>query len=241
MNALMGTVKNGLVVLDEPGDLPDGSRVVVQPVESLETFGVSEADWRDSPQAIADWIGWYDSLEPIELTAAAEAEFAAFRERQKELGKTSFDERSERLRMPRTFFGADELLTRDHTLGRGDAVRLVPCGWAQYDESAVGPKLSRCSNMNVAVTNAAKIAVTGLPDDERRRVHAWFDHLKNWPTDREVQKNSTRVLPEQEPNVYVLRTTSDVRIFFTVDDDEITVVDVARKDALRTVKANHGQ
>lgn len=95
--------------------------------------------------------------------------------------------------------------------------------------------------MNVAVTNAAKIALTGLPDDERRRVHAWFDHLRRWETDPAVQKNSTQLLPDEEPNVYVLRTTSDVRIFFTVNDDEITVVDVARKDALRTVKANHGQ
>lgn len=98
MNALTGTVKNGLIVLDEPGDLPDGSRVVVQALETLETFGVSEADWRDSPEAIADWIGWYDSLEPIELTAAAEAELEALRGRQKELGKSGFDERSERLR-----------------------------------------------------------------------------------------------------------------------------------------------
>ncbi|HET6884102.1 MAG TPA: hypothetical protein VFI31_28365 [Pirellulales bacterium] len=91
--------------------------------------------------------------------------------------------------------------------------------------------------MNVVVSNAAKIAVTGLPDEDRRRVHAWFDRLKNWPTDQAVRKNSTRLLPEEEPSVYVLRSTSDVRIFFTVDGDEITVVDVARKDSLKTVKA----
>jgi mRNA-degrading endonuclease RelE of RelBE toxin-antitoxin system len=90
--------------------------------------------------------------------------------------------------------------------------------------------------MNVIVSNAAKIAVTGLPDEDQRRVHAWFDHLKNWPADQDVQRNSTRLLPDEEPNVYVLRTTSDVRIFFTVDANEVTVVDVARKEALRTVK-----
>jgi mRNA-degrading endonuclease RelE of RelBE toxin-antitoxin system len=91
--------------------------------------------------------------------------------------------------------------------------------------------------MNIAITNAAKIAVTGLPDEERRRVHAWFDHLRNWRTDPEVRKNSRPLLPEDEHSVYVLRTTSDVRIFFTVDEDEITVLDVARKDSLRTVRA----
>jgi hypothetical protein len=98
MSVITGTVKNGLIVLDEPGDLPDGSRVLVQPVETAETFGMSEVEWQDSPEAIADWIAWYDSLQPIELSAADEEELRAFRERQKELGKTSFDERSERLR-----------------------------------------------------------------------------------------------------------------------------------------------
>lgn len=98
MSVITGTVKNGLIVLDEPGNLPDGSRVVVQPVEAVETFGMSEAEWRDTPEAIADWIAWYDSLEPIELSAGDEAELKAFRGCQKELGKANFDERSERLR-----------------------------------------------------------------------------------------------------------------------------------------------
>lgn len=88
--------------------------------------------------------------------------------------------------------------------------------------------------MNVVVSNAAKIAVTGLSDEDRRRVHSWFDHLRNWSTDQEVQKNSMRPLPEEEPNMYVLRGTSGVRIFFTVGEDQITVVDVARKESLRT-------
>lgn len=85
-------------MLDEPRELPDGSRVIVHPVEIAETVGMSEAAWEDSPDAIADWIAWYDSLERIELSAADEAELNAFRERQKELGKTNFDDRSERLR-----------------------------------------------------------------------------------------------------------------------------------------------
>lgn len=98
MSVITGTVKNGLIELDEPGYLPDGSRVVVQPVESAESVGMSEAQWQDSPEAIADWIAWYDSLEPIELSTADEAEIRAFRERQQEVGKTSFGDRSERLR-----------------------------------------------------------------------------------------------------------------------------------------------
>jgi hypothetical protein len=98
MSVITGTVRNGLIVLDEPSDLPDGSRAVVQPVGTAETFGMSETEWQDGPEAIADWINWYGSLEAIELSAADEAELKAFRERQKELGKASFDERTDRLR-----------------------------------------------------------------------------------------------------------------------------------------------
>ena len=83
MIAIMGTVKNGLIVLDEPADLPDGSRVIVQQVEHTETFGISESNWSDSPEAIADWINWYDSLEPVEMPMADEQSLEAHRRRQK--------------------------------------------------------------------------------------------------------------------------------------------------------------
>lgn len=98
MSAITGTVKNGLVVLDDPAELPNGSRVVVQPLESAETFGLSESDWHDTPEAIAEWIAWYDSMEPIELSAAEERAIEDFRQRQKEIGKSVFDERADRLR-----------------------------------------------------------------------------------------------------------------------------------------------
>lgn len=97
MIAATGTVKNGLVILDEPALLPEGSRVLVQSVGTVEPLGVSEADWKDSPEAIDDWIAWYDSLEPLELSAADQQALDGFRERQKELGKSDFGERAERL------------------------------------------------------------------------------------------------------------------------------------------------
>ncbi|HEX7377878.1 MAG TPA: hypothetical protein VF278_12230 [Pirellulales bacterium] len=97
MNWITGTVKNGLIVLNEPARLPDGSRVIVQAPEAAKTFGIGEADWQDTPEAIADWIIWYDSLEPIEVSTADERALKAFRERQKEAGKTAFDEQAQRL------------------------------------------------------------------------------------------------------------------------------------------------
>jgi hypothetical protein len=90
LSAMTGTVKNGLIVLDEPAALPDGSRVVVQPVGSAERFGLSESDWMDTPEAITDWIAWYDSLEPIALPAADERAIEGFRQRQKEVGTSTY-------------------------------------------------------------------------------------------------------------------------------------------------------
>ena len=76
------------------------------------------------------------------------------------------------------------------------------------------------------------IALRSLDPDGVRRVHAWFDYLKRWDEDELVRKNSVP-LPGYE-GVYVLRTTTDIRIFFTIEGDTINVLDVAEKRAILT-------
>ena len=98
MNAVKGTVQNGHVILDNPTDLPEGSRVLVEPISAEETIGVHEEDWRDTPEAIAAWLQWYDSLEPIERTSQEEDEWQAARASQKDREKAAFGERAEKLR-----------------------------------------------------------------------------------------------------------------------------------------------
>lgn len=97
MSENTGTVKNGLVVLDDASGFAEGSRVVVLPVESSMGIGLCESEWQDTPEAIADWIAWYDSLEPLEMEKSDEQAVAAFREQQKQAGISGFDERAERL------------------------------------------------------------------------------------------------------------------------------------------------
>jgi len=75
-----------------------------------------------------------------------------------------------------------------------------------------------------------QFALGTLSDKERRRVLAWFDHLKNWEHDETVRKNSH--LLEDLDNVFVLRTSSDIRIFFKLDADKITVLDIATKSTI---------
>ncbi len=98
MNALKGTVKNGHIVLDAPADWPEGFRVLVEPLGEAEAYGSREEDWQDTPEAIAAWLAWYDSLEPLEMTPAEEAEWPAARQAQKEFEKARFNEHAEKLR-----------------------------------------------------------------------------------------------------------------------------------------------
>lgn len=72
---------------------------------------------------------------------------------------------------------------------------------------------------------AVQIALRGLDPEGVRRVHAWFTYLERWDTDEVVRKNSVP-LPGHE-GVLVLRTTTDIRIFFRIDGDTITVLDIA--------------
>jgi hypothetical protein len=82
--AVPGILHEGRVVLETPTDWPDGARVEVRLVEPVAKIGLSEEEWSDSPEAIAHWIRWYDSLQPLEMTPEEEADLATWRQRVKE-------------------------------------------------------------------------------------------------------------------------------------------------------------
>jgi hypothetical protein len=85
----------------------------------------------------------------------------------------------------------------------------------------------------VILSSAVKIAISSLDADGTRQVQAWFDRLQRWDEDEVVRKNS--VLLDSLPGVYFMRTTTDIRIFFRIDGDTITVLDVAKKAAILAV------
>jgi len=80
------------------------------------------------------------------------------------------------------------------------------------------------------VTPDVEFALTTLRAEEARQVRAWFDHLANWDDDAFVRVNS-HALPDVA-GVNMLRTSSDYRIFFSLEGDTITVLDVATKQAI---------
>jgi hypothetical protein len=69
MNNIKSTVKNGRLELNVPADWPDGIEVEIHPLEE---------GWSNDPEAIADWLRWYDALEPLTLTAEEEADAEAW-------------------------------------------------------------------------------------------------------------------------------------------------------------------
>lgn len=85
MNAIRATWKSGKIVPDGPVDWPEGCRLVIEPdPEDSVSVGVREEGWSNSPEAIADWLAWYDSLEPLVFTPEEEADVTAWRRKVKE-------------------------------------------------------------------------------------------------------------------------------------------------------------
>jgi hypothetical protein len=97
VTAITGTWKNGRIILDSPTDWPDGCRVIIEPVPEGEILGLREEDWADTPEAIAEWLRWYDALEPLVMTPEEDAKWQAARKAQKEHDIAAFEKRTRRI------------------------------------------------------------------------------------------------------------------------------------------------
>jgi hypothetical protein len=86
--------------------------------------------------------------------------------------------------------------------------------------------------MKIEITAPVEIALRTLGQDDRWQLLAWFDHLKNWEGDEFVRTHSHKL--SSPKNTYVLQTSTDIRIFFTIEGDTITVLDVAKRPAILT-------
>jgi hypothetical protein len=99
MIAITGTVKNGNVILDEPGELSDGTRVEVLPVPIVRpTLGMREEDWPTTPEGIATLLARMDQVEPGWLSPDDDAAWQTALCQQKDLEKAQFLEDAEKLR-----------------------------------------------------------------------------------------------------------------------------------------------
>ena len=93
MSAVKATWKNGQVVLEAPAHWPEGRRLVV-----AEDPVPDDDNQADDPESIARWIAEFDAIPPLEMSAAEEAEWQAARQAQRDLEKSTFNERADKLR-----------------------------------------------------------------------------------------------------------------------------------------------
>lgn len=98
MSAIKAIVKDGRIELQAPPDWPDGTEVTIHPQLAEDTFGIREEDWPETPDAIAEWLTWYDTLEPLIFTDEERVAWEANRQARKEWEKAHFNEHAEKLR-----------------------------------------------------------------------------------------------------------------------------------------------
>jgi hypothetical protein len=94
VDAVKGIYKNGQVILDERANWPDGSRVLVEPMQAEDTWGIREEDWPTSPEEVARHLALMDRIQPLDMTPAEQAEWQAARKIQKDYETETFGERS---------------------------------------------------------------------------------------------------------------------------------------------------
>ena len=82
----------------------------------------------------------------------------------------------------------------------------------------------------VVTTPPVEVALRMLDANGRRKVHAWFTHLANWDGDAFIRSHSHSL--DSVPGVYVLKTSTDLRVFFRIDGETVTILDVGSKQSI---------
>lgn len=81
--------------------------------------------------------------------------------------------------------------------------------------------------LTLRTTENADMAISSLGEEDRRRVTAWFDHLRNWRTDPIIRGRAVPV-PSEEGGVFLFPTSTDLWMAVQVGGTEITVLAVFR-------------
>ena len=93
--------------------------------------------------------------------------------------------------------------------------------------------------MNVKTVRSVDFAIRTLTETEKQKVFAWLDHLANWENDKQTRDASKASIYK---NVFVLTTSDDIRISFSLDNDnsEITVLDITKPSRFEPVSRSVG-
>ena len=67
MPTIRTKIRDGRIDIPAPDGMPDGTDVSVEIRPAHEKIGLDESEWRDDPEAIAEFEAWVKSLEPVEF------------------------------------------------------------------------------------------------------------------------------------------------------------------------------
>jgi hypothetical protein len=73
-----GVIQHGRVEVAEPINLPDGTEVSLAISEPVATEIDRDEPWDHTAEGVADWLRWYDALQPLVMTAREEADAEAW-------------------------------------------------------------------------------------------------------------------------------------------------------------------
>ena len=79
MNSIQAIWLNGKIVLTGPVDWPEGSKLIVQPVNQPARIGMTEQEW-DTTAGLAEWEAAVRAVEPLEYSEAEQREFERYAE-----------------------------------------------------------------------------------------------------------------------------------------------------------------
>src|SRR5271166_2345646 len=87
--------------------------------------------------------------------------------------------------------------------------------------------------MQVLMSERVKTFLNTSSRDDRERAQAWFAYLRDWEKDPFVRSQSV-TLNVQGQSVYMFRTSTEFRLFYTVDlqSKTIHVIDIATRDTI---------
>lgn len=87
--------------------------------------------------------------------------------------------------------------------------------------------------MEVNLSEPVTTTLNTLSRGERERVFTWFGYLRNWEEDAFAKSHSVKLDVQGQP-VHMFRTSTEVRIFFTLDPQgkTVNVIDIATKDTI---------
>jgi hypothetical protein len=88
---------------------------------------------------------------------------------------------------------------------------------------------------NIRTTWDVDMALGPTGSDWDLEVRAWFRRLADWDNDTFVKENSHALNVDGMPGIRVLRTPGELRIFFTFEEDSITIQLLATRSAILAV------